>query len=77
MFHVKHRKRCFIFNPNQIEDFEHGIVLFIKKFIVIYCCNLKLHDPVIFCILGYDKNKGPTAVTTAKRSNKDDGQYRF
>ena len=54
---INHRKRCFIFNPNQIEDFEHGIVLFIKKFIDIYCCKIKLHDPVIFCILGYDKGK--------------------
>ena len=51
------RKRCFVFNPNQIEDFEQGIVLFIKKFVDIYCCKIKLHRPAIFCILGYDKEK--------------------
>lgn len=51
------RKRCFVFNPNQIEDFEQGIVLFIKKFVDSYCCKIKLHCPAIFCILGYDKEK--------------------
>ncbi len=51
------RKRCFVFNPNQIENFEQGIVLFIKKFVDIYCCKIKLHRPAIFCILGYDKEK--------------------
>ena len=51
------RKRCFVFNPNQIEDFEQGIVLFIKKFVDSYCYKIKLHCPAIFCILGYDKEK--------------------
>ena len=50
-------KRCFVFDPNQIEDFEQGIVLFIKKFVDIYCCKAKLQCPAIFCILGYDKEK--------------------
>ena len=51
------RRRCFVFNPNQIEDFEQGIVLFIKKFVDSYCCKIKLHYPAIFCILGYKKEK--------------------
>lgn len=51
------RKRCFVFNPNQIEDFEQRIVPFIKRFVDSYCCKIKLHSPAIFCILGYDKKK--------------------
>lgn len=54
---VNYRKRCFVFEPTQIENFEQEIVLFIKNYIDIYCCKPKLHIPAIFCILGYDKEK--------------------
>ncbi len=54
---VNYRKRCFIFEPTQIENFEQEIVLFIKNYIDIYCCKPKLHIPAIFCILGYNKEK--------------------
>ena len=54
---INYRKRCFVFEPTQIEDFEQEIVLFIKNYIDIYCCKPKLHIPAIFCILGYDKEK--------------------
>lgn len=54
---VNYRKRCFVIEPTQIEDFEQEIVLFIKNYIDIYCCKPKLHIPAIFCILGYDKEK--------------------
>lgn len=54
---VNYRKRCFVFEPRQIENFEQDIVLFIKNYIDIYCCKPKLHIPAIFCILGYNKEK--------------------
>ncbi len=54
---VNYRKRCFILAPNQIENFEQEIVLFIKDYIDMYCCKPKLHSPAIFCILGYNKEK--------------------
>lgn len=54
---VNYRKRCFVFEPTQIENFEQEIVLFIKNYVDIYCCKPKLHTPAIFCILGYNKEK--------------------
>lgn len=54
---VNYRKRCFVFDPKQIDNFEQEIVLFIKNYIDIYCCKPKLHIPAIFCILDYDKEK--------------------
>ena len=54
---MNYRKRCFVFEPRQIENFEQDIVLFIKNYIDIYCCKPKLHIPAIFCILGYNKEK--------------------
>ena len=60
---INYRKRCFVFDPNQIEDFEKEIVLFTKKFVDIYCCKIKLHCPAIFCVLGYDKEKTDKLVS--------------
>lgn len=54
---VNLRKRCFVFEPTQIENFEQEIVLFIKNYVDIYCYKPKLHIPAIFCILGYNKEK--------------------
>lgn len=54
---VNYRKRCFVFEPMQIENFEQEIILFIKNYTDIYCCKPKLHIPAIFCILGYNKEK--------------------
>lgn len=49
------RKRCFIFDPNNIENFNDYIVMFIKEFTDIYCHKPKLHNPAIFCLLNYTK----------------------
>lgn len=57
ILNVNYRKRCFVFEPKQIENFEQEIVLFIKNYIDLYCCKPKLHTPAIFCILGYNKEK--------------------
>lgn len=48
-------KRCLVFNPNSIENFDDYIVIFIKNFIDRYCKKTKLHNPAVFCFLGYEK----------------------
>lgn len=50
------RKRCFIFDPCNIENFSDGIVLFIKDYVDIYSFKPRLHKPVIFCIQNYNKD---------------------
>lgn len=57
-----YRKRCLVFNPEDIENFDDEIVVFIKDFIDIYCTKTKLHTPAVLCILGYDKEKIDTLV---------------
>lgn len=57
-----YRKRCLVFNPVDIENFENEIVVFIKDFVDIYCTKTKLHTPAVLCILGYDKEKIDTLV---------------
>lgn len=49
------RKRCIIFNSQQLTDFEENIVMFIKDFTDVYCCKVKLHTPAIICIEDYNK----------------------
>lgn len=44
------RKRCFVFEPNNIEKFYDNIVMFVKDFTVTYCHKPKLHHPAVFCI---------------------------
>jgi hypothetical protein len=51
------RKRCFIFDPMSIENFDNNVVMFIKDFTDIYCHKPKLHHPSIFCIKDYSKEK--------------------
>ncbi|MCI5934132.1 MAG: hypothetical protein MRZ65_01265 [Lachnospiraceae bacterium] len=57
-----YRKRCLVFNPVDIENFDDEIVVFIKNFVDIYCTKTKLHIPAVICILGYDKEKIDTLV---------------
>lgn len=52
-----YRKRCLVFNPSEIENFDEQIVIFIKDFVDMYCKKVKLHTPATVCILGYDKQK--------------------
>ncbi|WP_314066105.1 hypothetical protein [uncultured Vagococcus sp.] len=47
------RKRYFIFNSNEINNFDSGIVMFIKDYTNIYCNKAKLHNPATICILDY------------------------
>ncbi len=50
---INKRKRCFIIDPDQIENFDNEIVLFLKNYVMKYCCKVKLHIPAIFCFVGY------------------------
>ncbi len=57
ILNYNYKKRCLIFNPMDIENFDDQIVVFIKDFVDVYCTKIKLHIPAIVCILGYDKKK--------------------
>jgi hypothetical protein len=57
VLNYNYRKRCLVFNPENIENFDDKIVVFIKDFVEIYCKKPKLHIPAVLCILGYDKAK--------------------
>ena len=57
ILNYNYRKRCLVFDPTGIENFDDEIVVFIKDFVNIYCTKTKLHIPAILCILGYDKEK--------------------
>ncbi len=57
-----YRKRCLVFNPVDIENFDDEIVVFIKDFVDMYCIKTKLHTPAVLCILGYDKERINTLV---------------
>ena len=57
-----YRKRCLVFNPMDIENFDDEIVVFIKDFVDMYCTKTKLHIPAVLCILGYNKEKIDTLV---------------
>ena len=62
ILNYNYRKRCLVFNPADIENFDDEIVVFIKDFVDIYCTKTKLHTPAVLCILGYDKEKIDTLV---------------
>lgn len=55
ILNINLRKRCLVFDPTSIENFDDGIVVFIKKFIDFYCRKTKLRIPAILCILSYDR----------------------
>lgn len=44
------RKRYFLININNIENFNNDIVIFLKDFTEIYCHKPKLHQPALFCL---------------------------
>jgi hypothetical protein len=62
ILNINYRKRCLVFDPSDIENFDDEIVIFIKDYVDIYCTKTKLHIPAIICILGYDKDKINTLV---------------
>lgn len=62
ILNINYRKRCLVFDPSYIENFDDEIVVFIKDYVDIYCTKTKLHIPAVICILGYDKNKINTLV---------------
>ncbi|MCQ2019637.1 hypothetical protein [Clostridium butyricum] len=51
------RKRCFIFNGKNIENFDDKIVIFLRDFIKMYCHKTKLHTPPTICIKNYSKSQ--------------------
>ncbi len=57
------RKRYFIFEPNNIENFNEDIVVFLKDFTDVYCHKAKLHNPAIFCINSYTKEDIDEIIT--------------
>lgn len=57
IININYRKRCLVFDPAGIENFDDEVVVFIKNFVGMYCAKAKLHIPAILCILGYDKEK--------------------
>lgn len=62
ILNINYRKRCLVFDPADIENFDDEIVVFIKDYVDIYCTKTKLHIPAVLCILGYDKDKINTLV---------------
>ena len=54
---INKRKRCFIIDPHQIENFDKEIILFLKNYVMQYCCKVKLHIPAIFCFVGYTREQ--------------------
>jgi len=57
------RKRCFIFEPDNVENFDENIVVFLKDFTDIYCHKAKLHNPATFCINDYTKQEIDEVIT--------------
>lgn len=62
ILNINYRKRCLVFDPADIENFDDEIVVFIKNYVDVYCTKTKLHIPAVLCILGYDKDKINTLV---------------
>lgn len=54
---VNFRKRCFILESSDIDNFDKDIVVFLSDFTNIYCSKVKLHIPATFCIIDYTKEK--------------------
>ncbi len=50
---INKRKRCFFIDPFLIENFDNDIILFLKNYVMRYCCKVKLHTPSVFCFVGY------------------------
>lgn len=44
------RKRYFIINTENIDNFKAEIVVFLKDYTEIYCHKPKLHEPALFCL---------------------------
>ena len=50
---INKRKRCFFIDPFLIENFDNDVILFLKNYVMRYCCKVKLHTPSVFCFVGY------------------------
>lgn len=55
LLNTNYRKRCFVFESKEIENFNDDIVMFIKDYLSKYCCKIKLHSPLTIYILDYNK----------------------
>lgn len=44
------RKRYFLINSKNIDNFNEEIVIFLKNYVDIYCHKPKLHEPALFCL---------------------------
>lgn len=51
---INNRKRCFIINPDNIENFEEEIVKFLYEYVKKYSYKVKLHTVATFCFLNKD-----------------------
>lgn len=51
------RKRYFIFNSKEVNNFDSNIVMFIKDYTNIYCNKAKLHNPATICIIDYTEEQ--------------------
>lgn len=65
------RKRYFIMDSREIQDFDEKIVMFIKDYTNIYCSKAKLHTPATFCIIDYDEDKIAKLVSRLYKKNVD------
>lgn len=57
LLNTNYRKRCFVFESKEIENFNDDIVMFIKDYLSKYCCKIKLHSPLTIYILDYNKEQ--------------------
>lgn len=53
---INNRRRCFIIDPNNIEDFNEVVVNFLCKYIKKYSSKIKLHTVPIFCFMHIDED---------------------
>lgn len=49
------RKRYFLVDIDNIDNFNNDIVVFLKDFTEIYCHKPKLHEPALFCLINSSK----------------------
>lgn len=50
------QKRCFVIDSDLLDNFNNGIVLFLKEYVELYCHKPKLHNPTLFHFINSDKS---------------------